>query len=140
MRTHRIELANDLHEKLWELQEKGIDVNSLLLELLQKREAEIAAEKENLAAREIAKGTVASNAGVSRYISKAIKNILQKEHGTKCSIPGCAHDARTIHHTQRFALSRSHDPRFLAPLCREHHVLAHLADVKYAQKLRPRSG
>jgi len=198
-------LSDKLKIKLLELDEKGIDINSLLLELLQKREAEIAEEKEKLAARELEKRNIAaenedlaareiakmenvaadasesgkvaagSNKNVmagmfsanvnknvkagtffagankhekpktahnitakpaSRHIPNKIKNLLKKEHGTKCSIPGCAHDATIIHHTSRFALARSHDPRFLAPLCEEHHQLAHATDLQFWKKIK----
>ncbi len=67
----------------------------------------------------------------SRYIPAHIKKIVRLEHGVKCSIPHCNKPANIIHHTQRFALSQNHDPRFLAPLCREHHQLAHAVDRKY---------
>ncbi len=67
----------------------------------------------------------------SRYLNVRIKKILKQEHGTKCSIPQCSKPAKTIHHTQRFALNPIHDPRFLAPLCQEHHEIAHKIDVKF---------
>ncbi len=35
-----------------------------------------------------------------------------------------------IHHTQRFSLASTHDPHYLAPLCKEHHQLAHAVDLK----------
>ena len=168
-------LSAELKSKLNELKEKGIDINSLLLECLQKREAEIAEEKEKLAAKELEKVTtatqnekVATNFNeskkaathftpfvnlktskqenlitrhippkpASRHIPNKIKSLLQKEHGTKCSIPNCAHEATTIHHTNRFAIARSHDPHFLAPLCREHHVLAHATDLQFWKKMK----
>ncbi|MEK7523726.1 MAG: hypothetical protein AAB588_01720 [Patescibacteria group bacterium] len=49
----------------------------------------------------------------------------------ECSIPNCSKKAEAIHHTQRFALSHSHDPRFLAPLCKSHHIIAHSIDLKF---------
>ncbi|MBU0667540.1 hypothetical protein KJ835_00300 [Patescibacteria group bacterium] len=72
----------------------------------------------------------------SRYIPAAIRRQLRKEHGTMCSIRTCQKQATTIHHTQRFALSQNHDPKFLAPLCREHHAIAHTIDGKYLEKRR----
>jgi len=67
----------------------------------------------------------------SRYIPAKVKQILKEEHGTKCSIPNCTKPAGVLHHTQKFGLAHSHDPRFLAPLCHEHHVIAHSMDVKF---------
>ena len=46
LRAHELELNEEVTEKLLELQEKGLDLNSLLLEFLDHREAEIKKEKE----------------------------------------------------------------------------------------------
>jgi hypothetical protein len=60
-----------------------------------------------------------------------VKKILAMEHGKKCAAPACWRDAAVIHHTARFALSGAHDPRYLAPLCREHHLIAHSIDRRF---------
>ncbi|MEK7171721.1 MAG: hypothetical protein AAB739_02315 [Patescibacteria group bacterium] len=119
------EIADDIKEQFNELNSKGIDVNELLREMLKKRQERIAETKE-----EIAKTIQPTTSG---YISTKIQNILKEEHGKKCSITTCKKPAMVIHHTQRFSLSRNHDPHFLAPLCREHHVIAHSVDIKYHQ-------
>lgn len=116
-------IAPEVHQKLLELQQKGIDINALLLELLEKRELGIAQEKEALAAE--------CEATNSRHILARVRKILTKEHGTKCSIAYCKKPAEEIHHTQRFSLNQNHNPQFLAPLCREHHVIAHSIDMKF---------
>lgn len=77
-----LELSNEVRQKLFELQQKGIDINQLILDMLQKRD--------------------------------------------KSSLP--------IHHTARFALTKSHNPFFLAPLCEDHHTIAHSIDVKFQEK------
>ena len=123
----KFQLADDITEELNELHAKGIDVNELLRAMLKRRKEEIAEEKENLAA--------ASRPTKSRYIPVKIKRILRKEYGKKCSMPTCPKTAATIHHTQRFGLSQNHDPRFLAPLCEDHHAIAHSIDLKY-QRVR----
>ena len=115
-------LSPEVMEKLNCLQEKGQDVNAILLELLAQREDAIEEQKEELAAE-----LQPTN---SRYIPVNVRRILQREHGKKCSMPTCTKAAQEIHHTQRFSLSRTHDPRYLAPLCREHHQLAHAIDVR----------
>ena len=124
-----LELSAEVMEKLLELQQKGIDINELILETLKKRELEIAQEKEQMA-EEMDKRVD----NPSRYIPIKTKNLLQKEHGSKCSLKTCQKPAKTIHHTQRFALSQSHDPRYLAPLCKNHHLIAHSIDQKFQQK------
>ena len=114
---------DDVQAELNELFAKGIDVNELLREMLQRRRKEIVEAKEKIAT------TIVPS--TSRYIPVAVKKIIAQEHGTKCSINGCAKEAEELHHAQRFGLSQNHDPRFLAPLCRDHHVIAHSIDVKF---------
>lgn len=132
--TRKVELSQEVQEKLWELKEKGIDVDVLLMELLANREVEIFRAKEQISAE------IASNDAVntSRHIPVRVERVLSQEYGKKCSVPNCGHDAETLHHTQRFAVNRAHDPRFLAPLCREHHLLAHAADVRFWERRRGR--
>lgn len=115
----------EVYQKLLELQQKGININALLLEFLEKRELEIAQEKEALASE------CQSIVQHSRYIPARIRAILTKEYGTKCSVKHCKKPAEEIHHTQRFSLSQNHNPQFLASLCREHHVIAHSIDMKF---------
>ena len=121
-----LQLDESVKKRLIELQSKGLNVNTLLTEFLDKREEEIAEEKAELADVE----------NDSRYIPVAVRKVLKKEHGTKCSIPGCLKDSKEIHHARRFAISRSHDPHYLAPLCREHHQVAHLVDRGYREMSR----
>ncbi len=116
VQTHEeLKLSEEVQQKLLEQQQKGIDVNELILEMLKKRELEIAQEKEQISTK-LPQAT-------SRYISIQIKKIIQKEHGTKCSIKACHKPSEQIHHTQRFALARRHDPHYLAPLSRRECVL-----------------
>jgi hypothetical protein len=124
-----LQLAPEVHKKLFELQQKGIDINALLLEFLEKREFEIAQKKEELSAR-----------ATSRYIPVEIKKLLKQEYGEKCSIKTCRRPAEQIHHSQRYALSKTHDPHYLAPLCHNHHVIAHSIDLKYHQERERRRG
>ena len=126
LRAHDLKLSEEVTEKLLELQEKGLDVNGLLLEFLEKRESEIEEEKEAICETlEEAK---------SRPVPARTKKVLAKEHGKKCSIQTCKKPAEELHHTQTFALSKRHDPRYLAPLCREHHVIAHTINLKFQEK------
>lgn len=46
--TNDLNLSPEVHQKLLELQQKGLDLNNLLLEFLQKRELEIAQKKEQI--------------------------------------------------------------------------------------------
>ncbi|MEK7547455.1 MAG: hypothetical protein AAB540_01025 [Patescibacteria group bacterium] len=123
VQTLNFELSDDIKEQLNELNSKGFDVNKLLREMLKKRQEKIEEEKEKIAE------TI--QPAKSGYIQVRIKKILHEEHGKKCSIPNCQKPAKVLHHTQRLSLSQTHDPRFLAPLCKEHHEIAHSIDIKY---------
>jgi len=125
--VHKLEglhLESDVEEELLKLRGKGIDISQLLREFLERRKLEIAQEKEELGAM----------SAKSRYIPVKIRRHLQREYGAKCSMENCVKSATTIHHTQRFALSQSHDPKYLAPLCKEHHIIAHAIDAKVQAK------
>ncbi len=121
------DLDSDVREELNELQKKGIDVSAIIREALVARREKIAQQKEEVAQEQ----RVAAPS--SRYIPIKVKQILRAEHGTKCSLPYCGRPAEEIHHTQRFSLSQNHDPRYLAPLCKNHHVIAHSIDQKFQE-------
>ncbi|MFA5820601.1 MAG: hypothetical protein WC873_00580 [Candidatus Gracilibacteria bacterium] len=122
-----LSLSSEVIAKLSELQNKGLNINKLILEFLAKREHEISLEKAQISEAQTLKPD-------TRHIPSKIKKILKKEHGTKCAISHCQKSAQTIHHTARFAITKNHDPHFLAPLCREHHLIAHSIDQNFHQK------
>lgn len=126
--SNTLQLSCEITQRLLELQQKGIDINALLKELLDKREQEIAEEKLEIAA-EIEQTD-------SRYIPQKIQKMIKKEHGEKCSIDTCDKPSETLHHTRRFAITKNHDPHFLAPLCQNHHAIAHSIDVHVQEMKR----
>ena len=128
LRAQRLHLNDEVTEKLLELQDKGIDVNEVLLKLLDHREQEISEEKEAI--------SESLAPAKSRYVSVQIKKVLRKEYGTQCSIRTCVRPAQQLHHTQTFALSHRHDPHYLAPLCKEHHIIAHAINLRVQGKRR----
>jgi hypothetical protein len=129
--TLNCELANEVVEELNRLDEQGQDINEILIELLEYRKQKIEDEKQ-----EISEDVAEAGPAETRYIQKRIRNVLEEEYGKKCSAPGCKKPSMEIHHTLPFSLTRRHDPIFMAPLCREHHQIAHLVNLKYAEKLK----
>jgi hypothetical protein len=123
-----LNLSPEVRQKLLELQQKGIDINDLLLEFLKTREQEIAQKKEEISQEPYGKP--------SRHIPVSVKKILYLEHGTKCSVKNCQKPSTQIHHIRRFSAVPSHDPHYLAPLCKAHHELAHSADADYIEMRR----
>ena len=124
---HILELAEDVKEGLAELQSRGIDINAELRLFLEQRRIQIEQVKDEIGEQ--------CQETISRYIPKDVRDILQKEHGTKCSIENCKNLSQEIHHTQRFSLAHKHDPRYMALLCKEHHQIAHAKDVR-VQEIR----
>ena len=145
--TLNFEISDDVKEELNELSSRGIDVNELLREALKKRKEEIERKKSEIAEKQTKKqnekiseiqeyslnNSFLNNIKSSRYESVEVRNILKQEYGTKCSYPGCNKPSKVHHHTQKFALTKTHDPHFIAPLCEEHHAIAHSIDIKYWQ-------
>lgn len=144
--TLDFEVSDEVACELNHLNSLGHDVNKIILELLQKRKDEIALKKEELAQEAIeqreAKKAVLEpgvESETSRYISVKVLAVLREEYGSKCSIPSCCKPSRENHHSQRIALVGIHDPRYMAPMCKEHHQIAHMIDQKYvATSLRSR--
>ncbi|MFA5792256.1 MAG: hypothetical protein WC897_00090 [Candidatus Gracilibacteria bacterium] len=128
-----LKLSEEVAKRLLALQNKGIDLNQILTELLDKRELEIAEEKAQIS-QKIENQQGGRGQKPSRYIPARVRKIIQKEHGTKCSIPNCNKPAEQLHHTQMFALSHAHNPIYLAPLCKNHHTLAHSINLKVQEK------
>jgi len=126
--VHKFEVGGEAAEKLKELEAKGFDVNELLLELLKKRDQEIRAEK-----AEIAENLPQEQ---GRYTPVKTQKVIAKEYGTICAEPKCNKPSKVIHHTARFGMAKQHNPFFMAPLCEEHHLIAHSIDVKIHEKRR----
>lgn len=125
MQPPELQLDEEVQSELLELQRKGLDVNQLLKEFLHNRREKIATEKTMIAEEQ-------QGGKFSRYIPVKVRRILVTEHGNKCSIPTCQKPSQHLHHTQRFSLAHSHNPHYIAPLCREHHQIAHAIDGKVA--------
>lgn len=133
------QISEELAQELNELNRQGHDVNKLILGLLEKRRAEIAQRKEKLGEEAIAKAATGqkpqsgAKKGKSTYVSVKVKEVLHEEYGEKCSIPTCNRPAVDNHHSQRISIAGLNDPRYMAPMCKEHHAIAHLVDRKYAK-------
>lgn len=66
----------------------------------------------------------------SRHIPMKIqRHIVQRSRGL-CEFPQCTRAYDSIHHTQRFALERVHDPDRMVALCTAHERIAHLGLIE----------
>lgn len=116
-------LSDEVLERLSKLSEKGHDVNKILLELLDENESAVVAELEQIAAEVVVEEGQRKETG--RYIPVKVRRIVAEKYGDICSADGCGKQAEELHHERGFAKVRSHDPRFLKPLCKAHHELEH---------------
>ncbi|MFA5821311.1 MAG: HNH endonuclease signature motif containing protein, partial [Candidatus Gracilibacteria bacterium] len=124
-----LKLSQAVISKLSELQNKGLDINGLILKFLKEREEKIENEKTKISEEIESKNRQQQKK--SRYILAKTKKLLHAEHGTKCAISHCQKPAKVIHHSTPFAISQSHNPHYLAPLCREHHTIAHSININF---------
>ncbi|NIA01933.1 MAG: hypothetical protein GWP15_00970 [Nitrospirae bacterium] len=104
-------------EKLEKLSANS-DWNELMKEYLELREEKLKEEKPE---------TKNTN---SRPISMKIKKYAYKTTNGTCIYPGCHRKAEELHHTDRFALSKEHNPDKIMPLCKAHHNLAHMGLIE----------
>lgn len=137
--TLDFEISDEVVRELNQLNSLGHDPNKIILELLQKRKEDIAKKKEEIAKEAIERREAKIQPKTSRYISVKVLAVLKEEYGNKCSIPNCHKPSQENHHSQRLSLAGIHDPRYMAPMCKEHHQIAHMIDQKYvATSLRSR--
>ncbi|MEK7523606.1 MAG: hypothetical protein AAB588_01115 [Patescibacteria group bacterium] len=112
-----MQLDPQIANQLQKLKGSG-DWNELMQELLKIRSAQLQAQKPE---------PVQTSA---RHIPIEIqRHVLAKTNGT-CAFPGCKKPYQILHHTQRFALEKIHDPNRLEPLCKSHERLAHLGLIE----------
>lgn len=117
-----LQLDATVEQELLAMQRKGIDLNDLLKKFLLDYREELEEEKDQIAEE------LPDDAG--RYVPVSVKNVLKKEFGNCCSVPGCNRPFYEIHHLLPYALVRKHDPRLMVQLCREHHEITHVIDRK----------
>lgn len=112
-----LQISDAIRGELLAMQEKGIDLSVLLKKFLKNHHEELESEKNEIAE------DLPDEAG--RYVPVAVKNILKKEFGDKCSVSGCGRPFQEIHHLLPYALVKKHDPRLMVQLCQGHHEITH---------------
>jgi hypothetical protein len=122
-----LNLDEDVAKELLEMQSKNIDVNGLLRKFLKEMKEKHEREKQEVAAKQEQERENRALIGypAKRYIPAEVRKIVQEEFGDRCSAPGCTKPAENLHHEKGFMKDQCHDPRYLKPLCKGHHELAH---------------
>jgi len=131
--TLTVQISPETKEKLIKL--KGArswdDLFAKLLELNEKELARLKKEAhEKFKEMEAKKNKIATNQKInsitlSRYVPSKIQKYITAKNNGMCAFPGCTHAAKILHHTDRFAITRKHDPATIVPLCKAHHDLIH---------------
>ncbi len=60
-----------------------------------------------------------------RAIPALVRRLVLAQYQGLCGFPKCARPGASLHHTRRFSLNQSHDPRYIVPLCKSHERLVH---------------
>jgi hypothetical protein len=61
----------------------------------------------------------------NRPIPAATRRLIYAQTQGFCIFPGCKKPATSLHHTKRYRLSPSHDPKNIVPVCPAHERLLH---------------
>lgn len=122
--TLTLDLDPEVARKLEKLKGKDGDWNTLMMEFLELREKIVAQEKPEEKVTE------------SRHIPAAIERyVIDRARGI-CEFRACAKKYEILHHIQRFALERVHDPSRIVALCKPHERMVHLGLIE-DEKIRP---
>lgn len=126
-----VNLDEDIVKELLEMQSKNIDVDGLLREFLRNMKEKHEREKSEVAQKQMNERNDRAIIGfpAKRNVPTEVKRLLRQEFGDRCSAAGCDKPAEDLHHEKGFMKDQCHDPRFLKPLCRGHHELAHAGGV-----------
>jgi len=118
-------LDPEIAENLEKLKGNG-SWDELMKELLGLRNKQLEIEKQKIINSEMKKSVKLG----SRHIPVAVKRHVLKKTNGFCAFPGCKKDGEILHHTQRFALKKTHNPDKIVYLCTAHERLAHLGLVQ----------
>jgi len=110
--TIEMSLSQEVMEQLRTLKGDG-DWEALMKEFLEARKKLLEQEKPEKVEN------------TSRHIPKSIEKWVIKTTNGQCAEPGCYKKYDVLHHEDYFALSKTHDPDRIIPLCTGHHELRH---------------
>jgi len=109
-----LNLSPEILLKLKKLKGQSLTWDQLFQQLLKEREQQLEDTKPP---------TVQA---ASRHIPAHIERYVLKRSNGQCQESNCLRPYNILHHTQRFALERVHDPNRIVALCKEHEQIAHL--------------
>ncbi|MFA5829701.1 MAG: hypothetical protein WC843_04355 [Candidatus Gracilibacteria bacterium] len=113
-----MQLDPEILEQLEKLKGENGDWNDLMKQLLQMREEHLEEQKPEPMKTD------------SRHIPAKIDRYVTSRTNGQCAFPGCNKKINIKHHTQRFALEKTHDSDRLYGLCKAHERIAHLGLIE----------
>lgn len=113
-----ISLKPEIIEQLEKLNGKDGDWNTLMEELLTLRAQKLEQEKPEEKQTE------------SRHIPAAIERFVIERSRGICEVGACKQRYAILHHIQRFASEKLHDPDKIVALCKSHERLVHLGLIE----------
>ncbi len=116
--TLMLELDPEVASKLEKLKGKDGDWNTLMKELLAMREKMLVQEKPEEKVTE------------SRHIPANIERFVVERARGVCEFRACEKKYEILHHIQRFALEKTHDPSRIVALCKPHERMVHLGLIE----------
>lgn len=128
-RTIALELPLALAQRLEQAQKRADFIGEIEI-MLSKLEAKEKEEQRKVVSKANSKLMEAP----SRHMPTQVKrHVLQRTDGL-CAYPRCIKPATSLHHTQRWALEKVHDPQRLHGLCTPHERLAHLGLIEHEEE------
>lgn len=113
-----ISLKPEIIEQLEKLNGKDGDWNTLMQELLELRTRKLKQEKPP------------EKQTLSRHIPVAIERFVVERSRGICEVGACRKTYTILHHVQRFASEKVHDPDRIIALCTAHERLVHLGLIE----------
>ncbi len=120
-----LDVDPEVASALEKLKGKDGDWNTLMKELLEIREKMLAQEKPEEKITE------------SRHIPVAIERYVVERARGVCEFRTCTKQYEILHHIQRFALEKIHDPVRIIALCKPHERMVHLGLIE-DEHIRPK--
>lgn len=108
----------EVASKLEKLKGKDGDWNTLMKEFLEMREKMLEQAKPEEKVTE------------SRHIPVAIERFVIERARGMCELRTCTKQYEILHHIQRFALEKTHDPARIVALCKPHERMVHLGLIE----------
>ncbi len=109
----KVSVTMQLDQEVAEELQKYDDLNQLMKELLALKKAKMEEEKPE------------TKPDATRHIPSPIQKFITERSQGKCEYPDCKKPADIMHHADRYAIYKTHNPDRIFDLCKSHENLCH---------------